>query len=121
MDYLILGSVIIVFMYKEQLETIGYICFWELVQVNHYGVPPLRPRTILVALKEKYVDYFTWSLGVVVPPPTLGQALYQEMASNGWEGAKEWTESADDIAPTIVGGSKKHGGADLGSTRSKLA
>lgn len=43
------------------------------------------------------------------------------MASNGWEGAKEWTEFANDITPTIVSGSKKHGGADLGSTRSKLA
>jgi DNA (cytosine-5)-methyltransferase 1 len=43
------------------------------------------------------------------------------MASNGWEGAKEWAERANDIAPTIVGGSKKHGGADLGPTRSKHA
>ncbi len=106
---------------KEQLESMGYICFWELVQANHYGVPQLRPRTILIALKEKYTDYFTWPLGVVAPPPTVGQALYQEMASNGWEGAKEWVELANDIAPTIVGGSKKHGGADLGPTRSKLA
>jgi DNA (cytosine-5)-methyltransferase 1 len=43
---------------KEQLESMGYICFWKLVQANHYGVPQLRPRTILVALKEKYADYF---------------------------------------------------------------
>ncbi|AEY67532.1 DNA cytosine methyltransferase [Clostridium sp. BNL1100] len=106
---------------KEQLESMGYKCFWELVQANHYGVPQLRPRTILVALKQKYADYFTWPLGVLAPPPTVGQALYHEMASNGWEGAKEWADRANNIAPTIVGGSKKHGGADLGPTRSKLA
>lgn len=106
---------------KEQLESMGYTCFWELVQANHYGVPQLRPRTILVALKEKYANYFTWPLGIVAPPPTVGQALYLEMASDGWEGAKEWADRANDIAPTIVGGSKKHGGADLGPTRSKLA
>ncbi len=106
---------------KEQLELMGYICFWKLVQANHYSVPQLRPRTILVALKQPYADHFIWPLGIVAPPPTVGQALYHEMASNGWEGAKEWADRANDIAPTIVGGSKKHGGADLGPTRSKLA
>lgn len=106
---------------KKELEAMGYICFWELVQANHYGVPQLRPRTILVALKEKYANYFKWPLGTLAPPPTVGQVLYHEMASNGWEGAKEWAERANDIAPTIVGGSKKHGGADLGPTRSKQA
>ena len=43
------------------------------------------------------------------------------MASAGWEGADDWAASANDIAPTLVGGSKKHGGADLGPTRSKNA
>ena len=32
-----------------------------------------------------------------------------------------WAARADRIAPTIVGGSKKHGGADLGPTRAKRA
>lgn len=106
---------------KTQLESMGYICFWELVQANHYGVPQLRPRTILIALKQKYACFFIWPLGVIAPPPTVGQVLYDEMASNGWKGAKEWADKANNIAPTIVGGSKKHGGADLGPTRSKLA
>jgi DNA (cytosine-5)-methyltransferase 1 len=41
------------------------------------------------------------------------------MASRGWPGAHEWRLKADDIAPTIVGGSKKHGGPDLGPTRAR--
>jgi len=106
---------------KEQFEEMGYECFWELVQTNHYGVPQKRPRTILVALKKQFAQHFVWPLGVVAPPPTVGGILYAEMASNGWEGAKAWAEKADDIAPTIVGGSKKHGGADLGPTRAKMA
>ena len=36
-------------------------------------------------------------------------------------GGKKWAKLADDIAPTIVGGSKKHGGPDLGPTRAKRA
>ena len=43
------------------------------------------------------------------------------MAARGWPGASAWAERANDIAPTIVGGSKKHGGADLGPTRAKRA
>jgi DNA (cytosine-5)-methyltransferase 1 len=106
---------------KRQLEDMGYECFWKLIQANHYGVPQQRPRTILVALKEPYAGYFSWPIGVLAPPPSVGQVLYNEMAQNGWEGARQWAERANGIAPTIVGGSKKHGGADLGPTRARLA
>jgi DNA (cytosine-5)-methyltransferase 1 len=106
---------------KAELEGMGYLCEWEVVHAHHYGVPQLRPRTVLVALKKKYHPYFTWPLGAVAPPPTVGQLLYKEIASNGWEGAKAWAEKADGIAPTLVGGSKKHGGADLGPTRAREA
>ena len=36
-------------------------------------------------------------------------------------GAAAWAKQADRIAPTIVGGSKKHGGPDLGPTRARKA
>lgn len=36
-------------------------------------------------------------------------------------GAEEWRGVAKEIAPTIVGGSKKHGGPDLGPTRARQA
>lgn len=104
-----------------QLEQLGYKCFWELISAHHYGVPQQRRRTILIALKEVYAPHFTWPLGIITPPPTVGQLLYDEMASKGWKGAEEWAERANNIAPTIVGGSKKHGGADLGPNRSRQA
>ena len=43
------------------------------------------------------------------------------MSSNGWVGAEKWADKADNIAPTIVGGSKKHGGPDLGPVRARRA
>ena len=106
---------------KAQFENMGYECFWELINATHYGVSQQRPRTILVALKHEYAKYFTWPLSVMASPPTVGQLLYKEMASNGWIGAKEWSKQANSIAPTLVGGSKKHGGADLGPTRARAA
>src|SRR5690348_9238954 len=41
------------------------------------------------------------------------------MGSSGWRGVDLWRRKAFGIAPTIVGGSKKHGGHDLGPTRAK--
>jgi DNA (cytosine-5)-methyltransferase 1 len=41
------------------------------------------------------------------------------MAANGWPGADAWAAKAMGIAPTVVGGSKKHGGPDLGPTRAR--
>ena len=41
------------------------------------------------------------------------------MAEHGWSGTENWAEKAHGVAPTLVGGSKKHGGPDLGPTRAK--
>ena len=54
-------------------------------------------------------------------PPTVGETLRDLMASCGWEGAAGWAAQANKIAPTVVGGSHKHGGPDLGPTRARRA
>ena len=51
----------------------------------------------------------------------VGHTLFDLMAANGWRGAEQWREKANKIAPTLVGGSKKHGGPDLGPTRARDA
>ena len=49
-----------------------------------------------------------------IPEKTLsvGETLYDLMSANGWRAAEEWRRTANKIAPTLVGGSKKHGGPD---------
>jgi len=103
-----------------QLDKLGYKTFWKLHNASDYGVPQLRPRVILVALRPEYAESFSWPQQVI-SPPTVGEALYDLMALNGWEGAAEWKRKANKIAPTLVGGSKKHGGPDLGPTRARKA
>ena len=102
-----------------ELYKMGYQCDWRLVNASDYGVSQLRPRAILVALKKEYFDYFKWPSKNEQPPLTVGELLYEEMASSGWENVDNWKLIANNIAPTLVGGSKKHGGADLGPTRAK--
>jgi DNA (cytosine-5)-methyltransferase 1 len=104
----------------DRLAHLGYAADWRLLHAANFGVPQLRPRFVLVAMRPDDFAHFTWPepLG---GPPTVGAALAGLMAANGWRGAAAWAQRANDIAPTIVGGSKKHGGPDLGPTRAKRA
>lgn len=104
-----------------QMERMGYIGEWRLFNACDFGVPQLRPRAIYVALKKPYAKYFRFPEPLTTSPLTVGEVLYEDMASQGWEGAEAWREIANRIAPTIVGGSKKHGGPDLGPTRARQA
>jgi len=105
----------------ESLVAMGYVPEWRLLHASDYGVPQLRPRSVLVAMKADRAQSFIWPEPNKARPNTVGQQLVEAMASAGWEGADEWARQAHSIAPTIVGGSKKHGGPDLGPTRAKAA
>ncbi|RIQ19467.1 DNA cytosine methyltransferase [Jiangella rhizosphaerae] len=102
------------------LEELGYVADWQLVNASAFGVPQLRPRFILVAMKPSAFVHFSWPTEEQVAP-TVGRALKELMAADGWAGAEEWANKADGIAPTLVGGSRKHGGPDLGPTRAREA
>lgn len=103
-----------------ELELLGYKCDWQLINASDYGVSQLRPRAILIAFKNEYFPFFKWPEKQSLPPP-VGEILYEEMNALGWENSMIWKTQAKGIAPTLVGGSKKHGGADLGPTRSRQA
>lgn len=109
--------------FQGELKTRGYESDFYLLHASDFGVPQLRPRVVFVAIKKHLWKYF-------VPPTegvkktrtrTVGQTLHKLMAASGWRGADAWKQKAKGVAPTIVGGSHKHGGPDLGPTRAKKA
>jgi len=104
----------------DQLQKLGYMAHWRLLYSSEFGVPQLRPRFILVAMKGERFEHFNWP-GAIDGPVVVGETLRSLMGSNGWTGAEQWAARANSIAPTVVGGSKKHGGPDLGPTRAKAA
>lgn len=106
---------------EGQLEELGYKPDWHMFNAADFGVPQLRPRVLFVAVKKHLYEHFTWPLGGFVMAPAVGDVLYDLISVNGWRGAKEWKKRANEIAPTIVGGSRKHGGPDLGPTRARAA
>ncbi|ARQ71012.1 DNA cytosine methyltransferase [Streptomyces marincola] len=107
----------------DRLREHDYIAEWRLLHANDFGVSQLRPRFVLIALRPEYAGYFFWPEPHPKEPLTVGELLKDLMGSRGWEPEQvdNWVQKADGIAPTIVGGSKKHGGADLGPTRAKRA
>ncbi|MFD4695400.1 DNA cytosine methyltransferase [Streptomyces sp. NPDC058463] len=115
----------------ERLELMGYEkCYWTVLEAKDYGVPQLRPRAILVAMKRDCIPYFVAAKPEKRELRTVRAALDKTMTARfaavddprAASTLKTWQEKAlKGVAPTLVGGSKKHGGADLGPTRAKKA
>lgn len=122
---------------EQHYEGAGYqVCGWRVLEASTFGVPQLRPRAILVAIHKDVLkgQEFHW------PAPkeelwTVRKALdetmkarYEPFLKRGGKSKlkaekalKRWQDMSGGIAPTLVGGSKKHGGADLGPSRAKAA
>lgn len=105
---------------RARLTKLGYEVSWELLNASNFGVPQLRPRFVLVALKKRFASRFQWPTSNA-ESATVGETLRELMGARGWPGVEEWARKANKIAPTLVGGSKLHGGPDLGPTRAKRA
>ena len=110
----------------RKLHALHYEAQWRVLNSSDFGVPQLRPRFVLVALREPYAQAFHWPTphsimanGRDTSVPTVNRAIGDLMASRGWLGVSSWYRKANSIAPTLVGGSKKHGGPDLGPTRAR--
>ena len=103
-----------------RLNELGYWVDWAVLNASDHGVPQLRPRFILVAMRERFVPFFQWPAKRPAAE-TVGECLFDLMGQGGWPEASSWAAGANGIAPTLVGGSKKHGGADLGPTRARAA
>ncbi|MFJ6349126.1 DNA cytosine methyltransferase [Streptomyces sp. NPDC092046] len=126
---------------------LGYtVCKWGILEASDFGVPQLRPRAILVAIRDdvlKDVKY-EWPTPTHEEPVSVADALSETMqvryaayedgprAQEARTAYGRWFQKATErdlelkgkgggIAPTLVGGSKKHGGADLGPSRAKAA
>lgn len=100
-------------------ELRDYVAGWKMLNACDFGVSQLRPRVVFVAIRKEYARSWSWPRPNVEPPPSVGERIFDLMATRGWRGAKRWKNQASEIAPTVVGGSLKHGGPDLGPTRAR--
>ncbi|MEV5730529.1 MULTISPECIES: DNA cytosine methyltransferase [Streptomyces] len=102
-----------------ELAHLGYEFSWFVVNAADFGVPQNRKQGVLMAVEGHRAGAVKHPTPTVSEPMTVGEALGTSMASRGWQDADRWAAQADQPAPTLVGGSKNRGGADLGPTGAK--
>ncbi|MFJ6987570.1 MULTISPECIES: DNA cytosine methyltransferase [unclassified Streptomyces] len=126
---------------------LGYtVSQWGVLEASDFGVPQLRPRAILVAFRDDVIRdlKYEWPTPTHEDPVSVADSLELSMreryepyfegehAEAARKAFVRWLTMARErdaelrgkgggIAPTLVGGSKKHGGADLGPSRAKAA
>lgn len=105
----------------RRIDELGYNANIKLLHASDFGVPQIRPRVVIVGIRKDLAGRFVYPVPSDRKAPTVGEALRDMMAANGWRGVDAWVKRANAVAPTIVGGSKKHGGPDLGPTRARRA
>lgn len=103
------------------LYILGYNTHVQLLNASDYGVPQLRPRVVIVGIRKDINDIFQFPINQSDETISVGKCIQDLMGKNGWRNLSEWVHTANKIAPTLVGGSKKHGGPDLGPTRARAA
>ncbi|MGW7076513.1 DNA cytosine methyltransferase [Streptomyces sp. NPDC054871] len=106
---------------QGELKHLGYGFHWFILNAADFGVPQDRKQGVLVALKQEFFDSFQQPAPTVTDHVSAGEALLASMSTRGWADAEAWAHQADQVAPTLVGGSENRGGADLGLTGTKKA
>lgn len=105
----------------QNIQSLGYTVHIQLLNASDYGVPQLRPRVVIVGIRHDIDAAFCYPKPQPELTVTVGEAISDLMKENGWKDADRWIAKANAIAPTVVGGSKKHGGPDLGPVRARKA
>ena len=62
------------------LRVLGYQTWWRQIQASEHGVPQLRPRFVLVAIRRPWSARFSWPAPSSLRPPTVGDTLRDLMA-----------------------------------------
>jgi DNA (cytosine-5)-methyltransferase 1 len=86
----------------ERLTKMGYQVEWQVLNACNYGVPQLRPRFILVAIKSKWASKFEWPKPVCTPP-TVGEALLDPYVGSRMEGCGRLGRAGEEHRPHACG------------------
>ena len=61
--------------FSASCDDLGYEADWQVLNACEFGVPQLRPRFILVAMRPDAYAHFEWP-SAIGTPPTVGEALH---------------------------------------------
>ncbi|MGC0331755.1 DNA (cytosine-5)-methyltransferase 1 [Streptomyces sp. SAI-170] len=104
---------------RAELEHLGYQFSAFVLNAADFGVPQDRKQGVLIAIKKEWFPAFRPPAPTAADHVSVGETLKDSMRSRGWRDADRWAVQAATVAPTLVGGSKNRGGADLGPSGAK--
>ncbi|HMD76872.1 MAG TPA: DNA (cytosine-5-)-methyltransferase [Terracidiphilus sp.] len=109
--------------FRERIDKafhlLGFDTHWVGFNAADFGVPQMRHRAFLIALRRGATNPLQLPVAKKAPQMTVGESIGDLMGAGGWNRVTNWIKGASSPAPTIVGGSAKHGGPDLGPTRAR--
>ncbi|MBA4293976.1 DNA (cytosine-5-)-methyltransferase [bacterium] len=101
-------------------EKLGYFTIFKLLHSSDFNVPQLRPRVVILGLRSRDLENFAWPMPIINSKTVYSETV-DLLTERGWTPTSTYSKNAKTIAPTLVGGSKRHGGPDLGPTRARKA
>lgn len=94
----------------DLFKELGYDSKVFSLRGDHYGLAQGRPRVAFIGFRDGLLERFRMPPVMTPQPVTVGEALYDIVAKNGWEGARAWADTkACFQGPTIVGASDASG------------
>lgn len=77
---------------------------------SDFGLGQLRPRVAFIGFRDIPIERFRMPPRLESWNTTLGEAILDLVAANGWKGAERWArEVATKACPTLIGGSERSG------------
>ncbi|MDP0562178.1 MAG: DNA cytosine methyltransferase [Candidatus Endonucleobacter sp. (ex Gigantidas childressi)] len=65
---------------RSNLKGDGYKAEWRLLNASDYGVSQLRPRVVIVAIRNYLSEQFSWPQSHGCNPLTVGELLEKKMS-----------------------------------------
>lgn len=107
----------------SDLESVNYSAQWIELSSQDFGVPQRRKRLFLVAFRDEAAQQRfrvpTRSDGNFEFKCTVYDVIAKELMSKGWRPSEEAVRRLKCLAPTLIGGSEKKQGMDLGMPKSR--
>lgn len=74
----------------NSIEKLGYKVQIKLLNASDFGVSQLRPRVVIVGIKNTEAGKFKYPAAENFAPLSVGELLKPLMSSKNWKGADEW-------------------------------
>ena len=93
----------------DRYQRLGYESRLFTIKGADFGLPQMRERIAFVGFRDGSLRRFQLPEAIALMRSSMGEALVDLVAANGWPHAQAWAKRVDRPIYTLAGGSKKSG------------